>query len=97
MSYDPNGSSVPDSYKAAQPGFAIGRGLYVKVAGCREAIPLSTSLQLIYIGAHSPLYHPPNYQHDQSPASPQFQHWFEAVLSCLDTPSLKEINLPKSE
>ena len=97
MSYWNYGLKIPWGHKAGQPRFALGRRLYVMVARCREAMPLSPSLQLIHTDGHSSLCHLPDYQHDLAPSSLQLQHWFEPVLSCLDTLSLKEIKLPKSE
>lgn len=58
-------------------------------------MPLSPSLQVIYTDGQ--LCHPADYQHDLVPSSLQLQHWSETVLSCLDTLSLEEINLPRSE
>lgn len=69
----------------------------MKVSRCREAMPLSSSLQLISTDGHSLLCHLLDYQHEPAPSSLQLHHGFEAVLSCLDTLSLKEINLPRSE
>lgn len=87
---------IPWGHKAGQPRFAVGIRLCVRVAGCGEAMPPSPP-QLISTGGSRSLCHLPVYKHDPSLSSLQLQHQFEPVLSCLHTPSPKEINFPKSE